>query len=87
MITLIQYTQVTLFCTRTSQVLIQETGERRFLGVGVVWEGYEDGHAMPGWSDGTVGYHVDDGKIFDAENPEQGREMEGSFYAPSSRYD
>ena len=34
---------------------------------------------MPGWLDGTVGYHVDDGKIFDAENPEQGREIEGNF--------
>ena len=42
---------------------------------------------MPGWTDGTVGYHVDDGKIFDVVNPEQGREIEGNFYALSFRYD
>ncbi|XP_078372504.1 uncharacterized protein LOC144656151 isoform X2 [Oculina patagonica] len=45
------------------EVLIQETGERRFLGVGVVGKNYGN-HAMPGWLDGTVGYHIDDGKIF-----------------------
>jgi len=32
---------------------------------------------MPGWSKGTVGYHVDDGKIFHAENPVKGKEVEG----------
>ena len=34
---------------------------------------------MPGWSKGTVGYHVDDGKIFHAENPDKGKEVEGNI--------
>lgn len=34
---------------------------------------------MPGWSNGTVGYHVDDGKIFYAENPKNGKEVEGNM--------
>ena len=32
---------------------------------------------MPGWQHGTVGYHVDDGKIFDARNETTGKEIEG----------
>ena len=56
-------------------MLLQESGERRLLGVGVVWEDYGY-HFMPGWLDGTVGYHVDDGKLFDAKYPE-GRQLEG----------
>jgi len=32
---------------------------------------------MPGWQHGTVGYHVDDGKIFDATNETTGKEIEG----------
>ena len=63
----------------TLQVLIQETGDRRFLGIGAVWKGYGDNHSMPGWSKGTVGYHVDDGKIFHAENPDKGKEVEGNI--------
>ena len=59
------------------QVLIQETSERRLLAVGVVWEDYGC-HVMPGWKHGTVGYHVDDGKIFDATNEETGKEIEGT---------
>ena len=55
-------------------MLIQETGERRFLGVGVVGKNYGN-HAMPGWLDGTVGYHIDDGKIF--VNCADGKEYEG----------
>jgi len=47
------------------EVLIQESGERRIVGVGVVYQGYNC-HYMPGWIDGTVGYHADDGKIFEA---------------------
>ena len=35
---------------------------------------------MPGWSKGTVGYHVDDGKIFHAENPDKGKEVEGNIW-------
>lgn len=61
-------------------MLIQETGGRRFLGIGVVWEGYEANHSMPGWSKGTVGYHVDDGKIFHAKNPVKGEEVEGNIH-------
>ena len=34
---------------------------------------------MPGWSKGTVGYHVDDGKIFHAKNPDNGEEVEGNI--------
>jgi len=58
-------------------VLIQETGDRRFLGIGAVYEDYEK-HSMPGWSKGTIGYHVDDGKIFH-ENPDKGDEVEGNL--------
>ena len=34
---------------------------------------------MPGWFNGTVGYHIDDGKIFDAEHPTKGIEHEGEM--------
>ncbi|XP_044172678.1 uncharacterized protein LOC114966353 [Acropora millepora] len=61
------------------EVLIQETGDRRFLGIGAVWKGYGAGHSMPGWSKGTVGYHVDDGKIFHAKNPHKGKEVEDAM--------
>ncbi|CAH3032253.1 unnamed protein product, partial [Porites lobata] len=56
-------------------VLIQETGKRRLLGLGVVGE-YYGNHALPGWLKGSVGYHIDEGKIFDANNPTKGREYE-----------
>ena len=68
-----------LICSHTLQVLIQETGDRRFLGIGAAYKGYEASHSMPGWSKGTVGYHVDDGKIFHAKNPEKGEEVEGNI--------
>lgn len=58
------------------QVLIQESSEKRFIGIGVVWEDYGC-HVMPGWQHGTVGYHADDGKIFDARNETTGKEIEG----------
>ena len=61
------------------QVLIQRTGERRFIALGAVNKDY-DLHKMPGWYNGTVGYHVDDGKIFDSRCPEMGREIEGMGY-------
>ena len=57
-------------------MLLQESGERRLLGVGVVWEDYGS-HFMPGWLDGTVGYHVDDGKLFYHKNGEEGEQLEG----------
>ena len=44
------------------QVLIQETGERRIAALGAVHESY-DCHKMPGWYSGTVGYHIDEGKL------------------------
>ena len=34
---------------------------------------------MPGWCKGTVGYHIDDGRIFDAENPTMGKEYKGEI--------
>ena len=42
---------------------VLETGERKWLAVGVVNEGY-DNSQMPGWENESVGYHTDDGKIF-----------------------
>ena len=42
----------------------------RRMGIGVVMKTYCKS-LMPGFRHGTVGYHIDDGKIFD------GREMEG----------
>ncbi|RMX45042.1 hypothetical protein pdam_00011498 [Pocillopora damicornis] len=60
------------------EVLIQRTGERRFIALGAVNKDY-DLHKMPGWYNGTVGYHVDDGKIFDSRCPEMGREIKGAM--------
>ncbi|PFX17927.1 Transient receptor potential-gamma protein [Stylophora pistillata] len=59
----------------TDEVLIQETREKRFIGLGVVYEDY-DHHYFPGWRAGTVGYHVDDGKIYEGESW-CGRQVEG----------
>ena len=50
--------------------MILEAGIMRRMGIGVVMKGYCKS-LMPGFRDGTVGYHIDDGKIFD------GREMDG----------
>ena len=58
------------------QVLIQESGERRVIALGTVLENYNC-HMMPGWLDGTVGYHVDDGRIFERGCADLGREVEG----------
>lgn len=58
------------------QVLIQESG--RSVGVGAVWQFYGN-HAMPGCKDGTVGYIVNQGKVFGPclpVNPERGLEYE-----------
>ncbi|RMX45055.1 hypothetical protein pdam_00011501, partial [Pocillopora damicornis] len=57
------------------RVLIQGTGERRIIALGVVNKSF-DCHKMPGLSIGTVGYHVDDGKIFEGGCSEVGREIE-----------
>ena len=42
---------------------ILETSKTNLLGVGVVNDGYNNTR-MPGWRDESVGYHIDDGKIF-----------------------
>ena len=34
---------------------------------------------MPGWFLRTVGYHIDDGRIFDAEEPAWGKVCEGEI--------
>ena len=47
--------------------------------MGVVKSEYGN-HAMPGWRDGTVGYHIDDGRIFDENNAEKGVECEGKCF-------
>ncbi|PFX26324.1 Short transient receptor potential channel 4 [Stylophora pistillata] len=56
------------------EVLIQESGERRIVAVGAVYEGYNC-HFMPGWKNGTVGYHADDGRIFEPSYRQQGKEV------------
>ena len=35
-------------------------------------------HAMPGWLEKTVGYHVDDGKVFEEGCSALGREVKGN---------
>ena len=44
-------------------MVILETGRKRWLGIGIVNEGYNDSK-MPGWIEESVGYHTDDGNIF-----------------------
>jgi hypothetical protein len=44
-----------------------------------VTENYEI-HKFPGWEGNTAGYHIDDGKIFDRDNQELGREGYGKLY-------
>lgn len=60
------------------EVLIQESG--RSVGVGAVWQFYGN-HAMPGCKDGTVGYIVNQGKVFGPclpVNPKTGLEYENA---------
>ena len=56
------------FCSEAKlfllKVMILESGETRWLGMGVVFGDYGT-ELMPGWEKGTVGYHTDDRKIFD----------------------
>ena len=58
------------------KAIFLETGEMRWLGIGVVNEGY-DTTDMPGWYYGSVGYHTDDGKIFH-NTGSGGRETKGN---------
>ena len=48
----------------------------RRLGIGVVMKPY-DKSLMPGWRDGTVGYLIDHGKVFDGKRT--GKETKGTF--------
>lgn len=58
------------------KVMILESGDTRWFGMGVVYEDY-DLNKFPGWRDGTVGYHTDDRLIFDAQNPNEGKKTTG----------
>ena len=59
-----------------SKVMILESGETRFLGIGVVFGDYGT-KWMPGWEKGTVGFHTDDNKIFDTLECSDGRKTIG----------
>ena len=62
-----------------SQVLIQESGRITCLVVGVVWKDH-DLHVLPGHKDGTLGYHIDDGKIFfDGHPAKYGKGLKGTL--------
>ena len=56
--------------------MVLTRGETMWFGMGVVFGDY-DINKMPGWEDGTVGYHTDDRKIFDAEEPDYGKKTTG----------
>ena len=68
------------FCSESKlflfKVMILESGETRWLGIGVVFGDY-DTELMPGWAKGTVGFHTDDRKIFDTENNSNGKKTIG----------
>ena len=51
--------------------MILETGETKWLGLGVVFDDYGT-TLMPGCGKGTVGYHTDDSSIFDVDYAENG---------------
>ena len=59
------------FCSEAKlflfKVMILESGETRWLGIEVVFDHYGTDD-MPGWEEGTVGFHTDDSKIFDANH-------------------
>ena len=56
--------------------MILESGETRWLGMGVVFDDYGT-YLMPGWRRGTVGYHTDDRKIFDKKHNSEGKKTIG----------
>ena len=56
--------------------MILESGETRWLGMGVVFGDYGT-EMMPGWRKGTVGYHTDDRKIYDRQERNNGRKTMG----------
>ena len=57
------------------QVVILEIEGNECVGIGVVNKDY-DTSMMPGWDIGSVGYHTDDGKIFQ-ETGKAGKETIG----------
>ena len=61
-----------------TQVLIQESPQLRYVAVGVVYKDHNL-HVLPGHNDGTLGYHIDDGKIFYQGHQKYGRELKGKF--------
>ena len=64
-------------CLFSKQVVILETGRKRWLGIGIVNEGYNDSK-MPGWIEESVGYHTDDGNIFhNSDDPDTAIITEG----------
>ena len=58
------------------KVMILESRETQWLGIGVVF-GDCGTELMPGWKEGTVGYHTNDRKIFDSEESRKGRKTIG----------
>ena len=68
------------FCSEAKlfllKVMILESGETRWLGIGVVFGDYGT-NLFPGWTKGTVGYHTDDRKIFDKLASSHGRKTIG----------
>ncbi|CAH3046582.1 unnamed protein product [Porites lobata] len=62
------------------EVMILESGETRWLGIGVVFDHYGT-DKMPGWREETVGFHTDDSKIFDTQHCDFGKRTIGSTAA------
>ena len=56
--------------------MILESGETRWLGIGVVFSDYGT-NKMPGRAEETVGFHTDDRKIFDPQNSFNGKKTIG----------
>ena len=56
--------------------MILESGETRWLGMGVVFGDYGT-ELMPGWRKGTVEYHIDDRKIYDTQERNNGTKTIG----------
>ncbi|XP_068741984.1 uncharacterized protein [Montipora capricornis] len=68
------------FSREFSHFKVRVQGNERFMGVGVVWKDYGK-HDMPGWREDTVGYIVNQGKVFGPcypANPKTGREYENA---------
>ena len=68
------------FCSEAklflSKVMILESGETRWLGIGVVFGDYGT-DLFPGLQEGTVGYHTDNRNIYDPLKSHSGRKTRG----------